>query len=241
MTAYVWANWGRNMSDPTQTLEWVNSISGGASVQRLSDVPATYPDGSSWQELKVQGTFYQAFNLRSFPLDKQNLQIVIEDLAQTADSVVYLPDTRGSGYDRSISVPGWSVRSMTIEPYLHDYGTSFGNPEGNTTQRYSAIVVTVVIQRASNTFAWKVVPLCFVLIVAWSALFVHPKMVEMRLGLCATALLTCIFLQQTSIDAALVSGLVLMDQLYITAYVLIIFTFLQVRSLNLLPFCSLGN
>ncbi|KAI9023950.1 hypothetical protein DFJ74DRAFT_666672 [Hyaloraphidium curvatum] len=228
MTVYMWALWSGNLTDPTRTLEFVNAIDGGATVNRLSDEPAVYPGGVQYQELKVQGTFYQAFNLRSFPMDRQKLQLVIEDPELPASELIFLPDTKNSGHDRSIVVPGWSVLSMTIEPYLHDYGTNFGDPGSNSSERFSAILVTVTIARAQSNFAWKLVPLIFVLIVAWSSLFVHPKIVELRIGLCATALITCVFLQQTSIDPAIVSGLVLMDELYITAYVLVTFTFLQV-------------
>jgi len=43
--------------------------------------------------------------------------------------------------------------------------------------------------------------------------------------MCATALLTTVFLQQSSVDATQVSSLVLMDQIYVVAYVLIVCTF----------------
>jgi hypothetical protein len=43
--------------------------------------------------------------------------------------------------------------------------------------------------------------------------------------MCATALLTTVFLPQSSMDASQVSSLVMMDQIYVVAYILIVITF----------------
>ncbi|MFM8484326.1 MAG: hypothetical protein ACKOBT_13385, partial [Actinomycetota bacterium] len=61
------------------------------------------------------------------------------------------------------------------------------------------------------------------------ALILHPRLIEVRTAMPATALLTTVFLQQSSLDALpQVSSLVLMDLIYVISYALIVITFAQV-------------
>ena len=71
--------------------------------------------------------------------------------------------------------------------------------------------------------------LLIVLITNWLALLLSPKFAEIRTAMPATALLTKVFLQQSSLDAIpQVSSLVLMDFIYVLANAMIVLTFGQI-------------
>jgi hypothetical protein len=64
---------------------------------------------------------------------------------------------------------------------------------------------------------------------AWIVLLLDPHQIEVRTGLPATALLTTVFLQQSYSDnLPQVGYLVLMDKLYVIAYILILLTLIRV-------------
>lgn len=174
--------------------------------------------------MKVQGRFFQPLDLKAYPLDKQRLRITIEDNSNTRDVVVYQPDVAGSGIDSTFQIPGWNLGKLGAQVLVHDYKTDFG--EGSGTQLYSAVQFSMEIQRSQSLFAWKLLlPLILVLITAWLTLILHPRYVEVRTAMCATALLTTVFLQQSSLDSSQVTSLVLMDTIYVVAYILIVITF----------------
>ena len=126
-------------------------------------------------------------------------------------------------------VPGWSVKSITSETQNHNYVSNLGNPTAQVSD-FSALTFSIGIERAQNLFWWKLLlPLILVLITNWLALLLSPKYSEIRTAMPATALLTTVFLQQSSLDAIpQVSSLVLMDLIYVIAYSTIVVTFAQV-------------
>lgn len=137
-----------------------------------------------------------------------------------------MPDDSQINFDSLLKLPGWTISNLSTETLIHDYNTNFGITGQDNQELYSTVHFVLTIQRSSNLFGWKLLlPLLLVLVSSWLALILHPSYVEVRTGMCATALLTTVFLQQSSIDASLVSGLVIMDQLYVLSYVLIVITF----------------
>lgn len=228
LTAYLWARWtGEN--DPTATLELINAVDEwGLMLTPLYPEPKKLSDGSNYQILRIQGRFYQPFDLVNYPLDSQKLTLLVENSSDTVDKVVYVPDTTDSGFDKSLLVPGWQVEDMHLDSLAHDYGTGFGDPAEPGV--YSTLRFSLNLVRQQNMFLWKLLlPLLIVLVTNWLALVLDPGMDEMRAAMPATALLTTVFLQQASLDAIpAVSSLVLMDKIYAVTYLVVLLTFGQV-------------
>lgn len=195
--------------------------------KKITEKPELVPASNEMQvQLYFQGRLYQPLDLKNYPLDRQTLSINIENNAETRNLVRYVADDEQSNFDSLMKLPGWSISSLTSQVLIHHYNTNFGITGSDSEQTYSTLHFVVEIRRSPNLFGWKLLlPLLLVLISNWLALLLHPSFVEVRTGMCATALLTTVFLQQSSIDASIVSGLVIMDQLYILAYVLIVITF----------------
>ena len=226
---YMWLRW-KGDADPVSTLEFANSVEEwGLMVTNLTEKPVVLPTGENLQTMRIQGRFFQPFQLEKYPLDKQQLNIYIEDSVNDAHSIVYQADTSDSGYDGTFKVPGWNLTSLSSKSLVHNYNSSFGDPSA-ASAGYSALQFSFNIERVQNLFWWKLLlPLLLVLITNWLALLLSPKLAEIRTAMPATALLTTVFLQQSSLDAIpQVSSLVLMDFIYVLAYLMIVLTFAQI-------------
>ena len=226
---YLWLRW-QGDADPVSTLEFANSVEEwGLMVTNLTEEPQDLPNGEHLQTMRVQGRFFQPFNLANYPLDHQNLEITLEDTVNDNTKIVYVPDTTDTTYDSTFQVPGWSVEGLGVNVRDHNYVSNLGDTSA-TSSDYSAMTFSVEIHRAQNLFWWKLLlPLILVLITNWLALLLSPKYVEVRTAMPATALLTTVFWQQSSLDAIpQVSSLVLMDLIYVVAYATIVLTFAQI-------------
>ena len=227
LTGYVWMRW-KGENDPTQSLEFTNTVEEwGLLRKNIYEKPLVLEDGSYYQATRIQGRFFQPFDLTNYPLDKQKLILLIEN-SDNADKVVFLPDTDASGYDQNLMAPGWDITSLQMEPLIHDYGTNFGDPADPGT--YSTVKFALDLTRMQNLFIWKLMlPLVIVLFTNWLALLLSPTRIDVRTAMPATALLTTVFLQQASLDAIpQVASLVLMDKIYAVAYGVIVLTFARI-------------
>lgn len=226
---YMWLRWAGDV-DPLSTLEFANAVEEwGLMVTYLTEEPTVLSTGENLMAMRVQGRFFQPFDLRNYPLDHQELNIYIEDSVNDANTIVYVADSSASGYDATFQVPGWNLESLTATQLVHNYNSDFGDPVAAASD-YSALKFSLNIERVQNLFWWKLLlPLILVLVTNWLALLLSPKFAEIRTAMPATALLTTVFLQQSSLDAIpQVSSLVLMDFIYVLAYVMIVVTFAQI-------------
>lgn len=228
---YVWFRW-KGEIDPTLTVEFINGVERwGMTTTNVFEKPEQMKDGSFYQVLRVEGRFVQPFSLVNFPLDQQQLTLMIEDTTYPTDQLVYVPDTKDSGYGNLLKIAGWNINGWKIESLQHSYGTQFGDTRQTTGgAKFSMLRYALDIQRPVNFFIWKLLlPLLIVLCANWTALLLHPSLVEVRTAMPATALLTTVFLQQ-SYSAALpdVGYLVLLDKIYVLTYLLLIATIVTV-------------
>lgn len=139
----------------------------------------------------------------------------------------YVADTKDSGYGDLLKVAGWNIDGWKIGTLLHSYDTKFGDTKQTTGNgNFSVLRYQLDIQRPVNFFIWKLLlPLLIVLCANWTALLLHPSLVEVRTAMPATALLTTVFLQQAySSSLPEVGYLVLLDRIYVLAYLLLIAT-----------------
>jgi hypothetical protein len=227
---YVWFKW-KGSIDPVAALEVTNSISDWAMISVPSHPePERLPDGSYYQISRVEGRFLQSFDLKRYPLDAHNLSIFMENSVYTAEQLVYVADQEQSGYSQSLTIPGWSIVGSTITSLVRTYNTSFGDPRLSKTSDHSVLCYSLSITRPGSFFVWKLLlPLLIVLASSWGALLLAPQHIDSRVALPVTALLTAVFLQETYADALPDLGyLVLMDKVYVIAYILIFSSTLEI-------------
>lgn len=219
---YVWFRW-KGEIDPLANLEFTNAVDEwGMNKVTAYEKPKKLPDGSLYQLITVEGRFVHPFVLARYPLDQQQLEIQIENTVETVDKLVYVADKEGSGMADDIAAPGWKLKSYQLHNLVHKYPTQFGDPTVDYT--YSALRYELPIFRPISFFIWKLLlPLVIVLVAIWGALLLKPSYPDSRIIIPVTGLLTIVFLQQ-SYSSALpeVGYLVLLDKIYVLAYLLVI-------------------
>jgi hypothetical protein len=222
---YLWFRWeGEADLDPSASMEFVNNLERwGLTQNPVYEEPKSLPNGQFTQQYHVQGKFFTALQLGSYPLDSHRLSIEMEDAQTTLDGLVYLPDTKQSALDAGLKIPGWAITGHDMLVTTHTYTTKFGEAAG-TEDTYSRASFGIDIERPKNFFIWKLMlPLLIVVLIALSILVVHPSMIEVRLGAPATALLALVFLQQAYTSTLPETGnLVLLDKIYVLSYGLVV-------------------
>jgi Neurotransmitter-gated ion-channel transmembrane region len=183
------------------------------------------PDGSLYAIIRNQRRFSTKFQLAGYPFDTQFLTVAMEDTIASEDTQFYVPDPSGSlGLDPEITLPGFKVGKPEMRIVSNTYPTNFGDlaePQGDT---YSRVILSVPVARSLMAMSVKTfVPIVLIVICAALVFFVRPHYVEGRIGLGITALLTLVALQLTS-SATLpdVDYLMMLDKIYLLAYVFII-------------------
>lgn len=228
---YVWFKW-KGEKDPTN-IEFVNLIEKWSKAETGFDgdsTPVVLPDGTKYKIMRIEGRFLHAFALNSFPLDKHDLDIQIENPEYPVDSVVYVPDTASSAdLRRSMKLVGWNNEGLSLRSSVHDYGSNFGNPRENAT-RFSNLCFTISLARPFSYFLLKMlIPLAIVMLISIGALLLHPDYIDTRSSLPIGGLLTAVFLQQSYNSALPDTGyMVLMDKIYLVCYLVLSLVLFQV-------------
>ncbi len=225
MDFYVWFKW-KGKIDPTEKIEFMNGVEDwGMTKVNAYETPILLPDSNFYQVVRVEGRFRENFKFEKYPLDEQRLGVVLENSLHDISEIVYLADTVESGFTDDLAIPGWIFKDYVISNLYHPYKTNFGDYKiGDKTYSYSAIKFELRVSRPTNYFIWKLLfPLFIVLFASLGALLLDPLRVDSRIFLPITALLTIVFMQQAYSDALpAVSYLVLIDKIYVLAYLLII-------------------
>ncbi len=225
MDFYIWFNW-KGKIDPTENLEFMNGVEDwGLTKESAYESPLMLEDSSYYQLIRVEGRFRENFQFEKYPLDEQNLSVTLENSVHTINELIYIADKENSGFANDISIPGWQFKKFELSNLFHIYSTNFGfKKDGVNASKYSAVKFELSVSRPVNYFIWKLLfPLLIVLLSSWGALLLNPSFIDSRILLPITALLTVVFLQQSYTDALpAVNYLVLIDKLYVLAYILII-------------------
>ena len=223
---YLWFKW-KGETDPTKTLEFTNMVDRSTAIidQQIKD-PLILPDGTKYQIMKVEGRFTNPSFFYDYPFDDHDMSIHIEDSVYGTDDLVYRIDS-SSNFDRDLTIPGWRILGMRSEVVPKLYDSQFGLSDPPI--KYSNASFALVIGRPSTTFYWKLLlPLVVIVLAGLSALIIPPANVDARSALVAGSLLTTVFLQKSYSDLLPnIDYLVLMDKIYVAAYLVILVALLR--------------
>lgn len=226
---YIWFKWKGDI-DPVANLEYTNGVDDwGVTSTPAYEEPEKLSDGRFYQSLRVEGRFVQPFALARYPLDQQDLKILLENSVYSTDQLVYVADEKQSGYSSDLSIPGWQIQGFNLSNLVRQYSTNFGDSRLGEVSQFSSLQYSLTVSRPVSFFIWKLLlPLLIVVAASWGSLLLNPQNVDSRIIIPITALLTIVFLQQ-SYSAALpdIGYLVLLDKIYAIAYILIVVSILE--------------
>lgn len=221
---YFWLRW-KGASDPSATVEFMNNVERwGLTQTPVYEKPKVLATGEKTQQFHVQGKFFAPLDLSDYPLDDHELPISIEDTNADDKSQVYVLDTRESGLDPGVRIPGWKIDGVRLFNSGHQYRTTFGETPTRGDTTFARATFAVKINRPTNFFLLKLfLPLAIVILVAVSTLLVNPTQADIRLAAPVTALLALVFLQQSYSSTLPENGnLVLLDRIYVLSYAIIV-------------------
>jgi hypothetical protein len=216
---YIWFRDSDPALVPGASFEWMNMFAPDDHVQTaIYAEPQPQPDGSQYQVFRHQGPFAAKFAISTYPFDKHELTIEIEDQEWDANRLAYSVDS--VAMNPEIALPGFIIGKPTLEVVERRYPTAFGDLATPTPTPYSRAVVTIPISRPVWSGITKsLLPLFIVVLVAAAALLLNPTHVEARVGLSITALLTLVALQFSAMASLPEVGYLLMlDQIYLASY-----------------------
>lgn len=226
MDFYVWMRWTNPDLDPSATFEAMNpSESWGLIVTPVYSEPQKLPDGSFYMQTRYQGKFNNKMPLADYPFDRQELIVEFEDVESGADKVVFVPDDPAVTLNPEIILPGYRIGEPFMVVEEKDYPTTFGDTRLTEPVPFSRVTVTVPVTRPALAYAIKIIfPVFLVAITGSFVFFIASNLVESRIGMAITALLTLVALQFTA-NAALpqVDYLMMIDALYVISYIFVIF------------------
>jgi hypothetical protein len=84
--------------------------------------------GVYWDQLSVDGTFLQEWDLHNYPFDRHTLTIDMSDAVYDVRSAVYDADASDSSADPTIHINGWTITGYRVLSLVVPCNTSFGDP-----------------------------------------------------------------------------------------------------------------
>ncbi|MGL4395261.1 MAG: hypothetical protein ACRCS9_01860 [Hyphomicrobium sp.] len=222
---YVWFRWKAKDANPAKSMEFMNRAN-PTDHQRdlLAEEPKAMPDGSYYAILRNQGRFSVKFRFERFPFDQQLLPIVMEDTLAGEAAQTYVADTQPVTINPDVVLPGYKVGTPRLVVKSHRYPTNFGDLSVGDSESYSRATIEIPVSRPLLTVSIKTfMPVLLLILSSAMVLIVRPSLVEGRIGLAITALLTLVALQLTA-SATLpdVDYLMLIDKVYLASYAFII-------------------
>lgn len=178
-----------------------------------------------WSTEKVYATMKINWKLKSFPFDKQNLKIILEDANADTSSIIYTPDIENSKIDSSFKLSGWTYKNVTMKQSIKIYSTNWGELNtSNDKSSYSRITVNLKINRIGWGLFFKLFSGAYVAyLIAMLVFFIDPIDVDPRFGLSVGGLFASVA-NKYVVDSSLPSNLVfsLADEIHLIVFVAIL-------------------
>jgi hypothetical protein len=146
-----------------------------------------------WVTVKFDAVLIHNWDMDDFPFDKQILTIELEEAQFDATKIRFIPDTKNSGIDSSVSIPGWEVEGFSIQSRLDTDETTFGDPTLSDKSTYPETIVTIALKRHGTRLLFNLLTAAYIaFILGILVLFLHPKYVDARKVFITSAMITII-------------------------------------------------
>jgi hypothetical protein len=222
---YVWLRWSNEALEPWKTMEFMNLYEAWQLTSwTATEEPERQSDGTLYYLTRYQGAFNSRLALADYPFGTQRLLIEIEDIKSESQSFRYVTNSSSIDISDEISIPGYHIGTPSIAASDYAYSTDFGSLDSTKTNVYSKVLITMPVSYPVLTNAVKyLVPILLVMIAAGLIFQIPPGLVEGRIGLAITALLTLVAMQWTATDGLPINEyLTLLDVLYVLSLAFIL-------------------
>jgi len=144
------------------------------------------PDGTVILEQFLRDSFFQTFDLRPFPFDRQELEIQFLSIGHVPDDLVIVPHPDWpSRVSPTFSVQDWKITGWRTETGIYRLAE---DAPGRSTFK-----LIVEAERGRPYFIFKVIlPMILIMGMSWLVYWIHPSKVDAQIGVGATSMLTLI-------------------------------------------------
>lgn len=185
---WMWFNYSDTTKGYENTTEVMNSKN-----HEFSLTDSEVIDSINWATTKVKAELKQSWDVKNFPFEHQDLNIIIEDANNDSELLVFIADSLNSKYNKNIQLDGWKIDSFSIQSSNTTYETSYGNPSLSGNSEYSRIVATFRLSRDSVGLFLKLFTGVYVaFIISMLVFFIDPIFVDPRFGLSVGALFAAV-------------------------------------------------
>jgi hypothetical protein len=181
------------------------------------------PEGTVRFSERIYGEFSSPLELDEFPFDVQHLKIQLASFEYSPEDVIFIMDSAKTGRVDDILVGGWDIIKNSSDV---DVNTMSGVAGAHT-----RLVHTIVISRHVGYYVWKfIVPLCLIILMAWSVFWLDPKIfVVSQIGVATASVFALIaFLLSLRQMLPRVSYLTRADELVLGATILVFLSMAEV-------------
>mgnify|MGYP000956426676 CR=1 FL=1 len=137
----------------------------------------TIADKPTFKLFRYQGSFKSPPDLRKYPFDSQQLQILLEEDSRGIDQIRFVADKERTQLARGFRALGWQVSYLEARSLTQSYPDRFENDD----LYYGRYIFTLGIDRYATSAAFKVfVPAFVIVIIALLGMWVPPNEMEVR-------------------------------------------------------------
>lgn len=217
MSAYIWMIWSGDIK-PNETFEIMNLVNRQQDYMKTDLEHEVLKDGRFYHLMKVEGTFFQAFDMTNYPVDQQQLTLILEDSVSSSEDLVYVPDVNNTKTDQLV-LTGWELNQVAFKVSENAYESNFGYTDEVNQNKVSQLKFIITISHPFMFFFVKFVfPLTLILLANYIVYWLPYAFIESKLFFISGTLLSLMFLQQQYLGRIPNQQLVLIDYVYLFSY-----------------------
>jgi hypothetical protein len=172
------------------------------------------------QFYRIQANLVSPVDLKRFPFDRQQMQIILEDKNNSIEKQRYVPLTNECALDPAVTFIGWDIKDFGALESEHVY-RKWG-------ESYSQFVFDVNIARLGvNAFMKTFLPVFFIVLIVLSSFILGPDQAITRLGMAGSGLVAAVmFHVSISNQIPPVGYLTFADKFMVLTYLVTLLSFL---------------
>ncbi|MEP6746588.1 MAG: hypothetical protein ABJB86_02620 [Bacteroidota bacterium] len=142
---WIWVNYKNDSLSFDNRVEITNGKSADFSHYSMEK-----KSGWNWAAQKCRAQLIHQWDVSTFPFDKQQLRIEIEDSQSDTSRLIYLADEANSKVDSSFNSSEWSIENFSLNAGVKTYQTTYGNPSLSGKSSYPRVVAAITIRRKNS-------------------------------------------------------------------------------------------
>ncbi len=182
---WYWALYKNKDLDFRTTMEIAQSKNYQLKSSFVTELPGSY-----WYQANVKADVKKNWNVKNFPFDEQEINVIIESTEGDSSALVFISDEENSKIDPKLHLDEWTIKSSTFKSFSSDYSTTFGNPDLKGSSVYPGFKMSITIARKySYLILFKLITGVIVaFIISCSVFFFKPYNIDPRFQLCVGGL-----------------------------------------------------